>query len=206
MLSGCVQDRWFREVNEATIRVLARNGWRVLVPRRPGVLRRAPGAQRTAGHRPAPGATQRGGLRRRGSRRGQRGGVRRPHARLRRPRGRPRAAGPRPDGVPVRGGADLGTERRRPGDGRLPRRLPCPARPARSGGAEGAATAGPRDGGRRDRERRPLLRRRRALQRHRARDVAAPHAREGRSRSGHRRCDRRERESRVHAATPCGPA
>ena len=33
MLSGCVQDRWFREVNEATIRVLARNGWRVLVPR-----------------------------------------------------------------------------------------------------------------------------------------------------------------------------
>ena len=33
ILSGCVQDRWFREVNEATIRVLARNGWRVLVPR-----------------------------------------------------------------------------------------------------------------------------------------------------------------------------
>jgi len=33
LLSGCVQDRWFREVNEATIRVLSRNGWRVLVPR-----------------------------------------------------------------------------------------------------------------------------------------------------------------------------
>jgi glycolate oxidase iron-sulfur subunit len=33
MLSGCVQDRWFREVNRATIRVLARNGWRVVVPR-----------------------------------------------------------------------------------------------------------------------------------------------------------------------------
>ncbi len=33
MLSGCVQDRWFREVNLATIRVLARNGWRVTVPR-----------------------------------------------------------------------------------------------------------------------------------------------------------------------------
>jgi glycolate oxidase iron-sulfur subunit len=33
VLSGCVQDRWFRDVNEATIRVLARNGWRVLVPR-----------------------------------------------------------------------------------------------------------------------------------------------------------------------------
>lgn len=33
MLSGCVQDRWFRGVNVATIRVLARNGWRVTVPR-----------------------------------------------------------------------------------------------------------------------------------------------------------------------------
>jgi glycolate oxidase iron-sulfur subunit len=33
LLSGCVQDRWFRRVNEATIRVLSRNGWRVVVPR-----------------------------------------------------------------------------------------------------------------------------------------------------------------------------
>ncbi len=33
MLSGCVQDRWFRDVNRATIGVLARNGWRVAVPR-----------------------------------------------------------------------------------------------------------------------------------------------------------------------------
>ncbi len=33
ILSGCVQDRWFHQVNRATIRVLARNGWRVLVPR-----------------------------------------------------------------------------------------------------------------------------------------------------------------------------
>ncbi|MGZ4110419.1 MAG: (Fe-S)-binding protein [Actinomycetota bacterium] len=33
MLAGCVQDRWFHEVNLATIRVLARNGWRVIVPR-----------------------------------------------------------------------------------------------------------------------------------------------------------------------------
>ena len=33
LLSGCVQDRWFRRVNLATIRVLARNGWRVGVPR-----------------------------------------------------------------------------------------------------------------------------------------------------------------------------
>ena len=34
LLSGCVQDRWFRDVNRATIRVLARNGWRVVVPRK----------------------------------------------------------------------------------------------------------------------------------------------------------------------------
>ncbi|MGH2680638.1 MAG: (Fe-S)-binding protein [Actinomycetota bacterium] len=33
LLSGCVQDLWFRRVNLATIRVLARNGWRVVVPR-----------------------------------------------------------------------------------------------------------------------------------------------------------------------------
>ena len=33
VLAGCVQDRWFHDVNRATIRVLARNGWRVLVPR-----------------------------------------------------------------------------------------------------------------------------------------------------------------------------
>ena len=33
LLSGCVQDRWYRPVNRATIRVLARNGWRVVVPR-----------------------------------------------------------------------------------------------------------------------------------------------------------------------------
>jgi len=32
LLAGCVQDLWFRRVNLATIRVLARNGWRVVVP------------------------------------------------------------------------------------------------------------------------------------------------------------------------------
>jgi glycolate dehydrogenase iron-sulfur subunit len=32
LLSGCVQDRWFHRVNLATIRVLAQNGWRVVVP------------------------------------------------------------------------------------------------------------------------------------------------------------------------------
>jgi glycolate dehydrogenase iron-sulfur subunit len=33
LLRGCVQDRWFRDVNLATVRVLARNGWRVEIPR-----------------------------------------------------------------------------------------------------------------------------------------------------------------------------
>ena len=33
LLAGCVQDRWFHQVNLATIRVLARTGWRVTVPR-----------------------------------------------------------------------------------------------------------------------------------------------------------------------------
>jgi glycolate oxidase iron-sulfur subunit len=32
ILTGCIQDRWFRSVNRATVRVLARNGWRVIVP------------------------------------------------------------------------------------------------------------------------------------------------------------------------------
>jgi glycolate oxidase iron-sulfur subunit len=32
VLAGCVQDRWYRPANRATIRVLARNGWRVVVP------------------------------------------------------------------------------------------------------------------------------------------------------------------------------
>jgi glycolate oxidase iron-sulfur subunit len=33
LLSGCVQDRWFHETNLATSRVLARDGWRVVIPR-----------------------------------------------------------------------------------------------------------------------------------------------------------------------------
>ncbi len=33
VLTGCVQDQWFRPANRATARVLARNGWRVVAPR-----------------------------------------------------------------------------------------------------------------------------------------------------------------------------
>jgi glycolate oxidase iron-sulfur subunit len=36
LLSGCVQDRWYRPINRATVRVLSRNGWRVVVPRNQG--------------------------------------------------------------------------------------------------------------------------------------------------------------------------
>jgi len=32
ILAGCIQDRWFRPVNRATISILSRNGWRVVVP------------------------------------------------------------------------------------------------------------------------------------------------------------------------------
>ena len=33
LLSGCAQDRWYHQVNRATIRVLNRAGWRITVPR-----------------------------------------------------------------------------------------------------------------------------------------------------------------------------
>jgi glycolate oxidase iron-sulfur subunit len=33
LLTGCAQDRWFHRANVATVRVLSRNGWRVVVPR-----------------------------------------------------------------------------------------------------------------------------------------------------------------------------
>ena len=33
LLTGCAQDRWFHAANEATVRVLTRNGWRVTAPR-----------------------------------------------------------------------------------------------------------------------------------------------------------------------------
>ena len=46
MLEGCVQRVFFRDVNEATARVLAREGCDVIVPRAPAVLRRAQRARR----------------------------------------------------------------------------------------------------------------------------------------------------------------
>ena len=36
LLTGCAQDRWYHQVNQATVRVLTRTGWRVEVPRSQG--------------------------------------------------------------------------------------------------------------------------------------------------------------------------
>ncbi len=51
VLTGCVQDQWYRPTNRATVRVLARNGWRVIAPRRQvccGALQAHNGRLRTA--------------------------------------------------------------------------------------------------------------------------------------------------------------
>ena len=85
LLSGCVQDRWFRGVNLATIRVLARNGWRVVVPRAQaccGALAAHNGRLDTA--RKAR-RTQPARVRRRRRRGDERGGLRRAPAAARRP-------------------------------------------------------------------------------------------------------------------------
>ena len=55
LLAGCVQDRWFHQVNLATIRVLTRAGVARHRTRRPGVLRSIGGPQRPARRRPATG-------------------------------------------------------------------------------------------------------------------------------------------------------
>jgi glycolate dehydrogenase iron-sulfur subunit len=51
ILTGCIQDQWYRSVNRATVRVLARNGWRVIAPRRQtccGAIQAHNGRLRTA--------------------------------------------------------------------------------------------------------------------------------------------------------------
>ena len=121
LLSGCVQDRWFRRVNLATIRVLARNGWRVVVPREQtccGALAAHNGHLGTARKLARKNAAA---FARRGSRRRERRRMRRAHAVLRRPgRGR-RSSRARRDGVPARRGP---RERRGLAPRAHPRRLP----------------------------------------------------------------------------------
>jgi glycolate oxidase iron-sulfur subunit len=51
ILTGCVQDQWYRSANRATVRVLSRNGWRVIAPRRQaccGAIQAHNGGLRTA--------------------------------------------------------------------------------------------------------------------------------------------------------------
>jgi glycolate oxidase iron-sulfur subunit len=51
ILTGCVQDQWYRSANRATVRVLARSGWRVIAPRRQtccGAIQAHNGGLRTA--------------------------------------------------------------------------------------------------------------------------------------------------------------
>ncbi len=124
MLTGCVQGEFFPRVNAATARVLAMEGCDVVVPREPGLLRRAVGAQRPRGGGDGVRAPHHRHLRRgrRRARRGQRGGLRLVDEGVR------RAAGRRP--VLRRAGEALRGERarrqraaRRAG----PRRRPAPA-------------------------------------------------------------------------------
>jgi glycolate oxidase iron-sulfur subunit len=51
ILTGCVQDQWYRSATRATARVLARNGWRVIAPRHQtccGAIQAHNGGLRTA--------------------------------------------------------------------------------------------------------------------------------------------------------------
>ena len=77
MLEGCVQRVFFRDVNEATARVLAAEGCDVIVPRA-AVLRRTQRARRpgTGGTGAGPSADRRFRRRRRGRHRGERGRLR----------------------------------------------------------------------------------------------------------------------------------
>ncbi len=201
VLSGCVQDRWFHEVNRATIRVLARNGWRVTVPREQrccGALGAHNGRLKTA---------------RKLARRNARAFAGVDHVIVNaagcsahmKEYGElvegTAAPGPRPDGVPggrgTVGDADSAARGRQD---RLPRRVPRAPRSAHPRTAASRAPPDPRRRHRGDRERRPVLRRRRPLQRARARDVGPADAREGRGRQGHRGPGDRERQPRLQHA------
>ncbi len=177
LLSGCVQDRWFRRVNRATIRVLARNGWRVVVPRAQtccgalaahnghldtarALARKNAAAFADADHVVVNAAGCGAHMQSYGDLvEGAALPVRDVIAFLFE-EGRPRRAGhpPRADAR------------------RVPRRVSCASR---TGDPSTAARAPERDRkprARRHPERRPLLRRRGDLQRHRAGDVRSPDA------------------------------
>ncbi len=132
-------------MNAATIRVLASNGWRVVVPDDQtccGALAAHNGHLATARKLARRNAAA---FSRRRPRRRERGRMRRPHGRVRRPGGGRRASRARRDGVPPRGGHP-----RRRGIApraharRLPRRLsraPLPGHPSSNRGSSSARSA-----------------------------------------------------------------
>ena len=166
----------------------------------PGLLRRAAGSQRATGDRTAARPQEHRRVRRRRSRGRERRRLRRAHEGLRGPRGRRLAAGARPHGVPLRrrvGPATRGCRRRH---GRLPRRVSRAPRATREGAAARGPAPDPRAHPRGDRRRRSLLRRRRSLQRDRARDVLPADAAEVGCDPGFGSDHGRERQPRLHDA------
>ena len=191
LLEGCVQALLFPEVNRATVSLLARAGYRVVVPDGQGCCgalhlhwgdraRRA-GAGPAERWPPSPDADwivdERGGLRRGAPR------LRAP------PRGRPAGGRPGRAGAGrhrAPGRAPAGPEAAARPHGDLPRALPPRARPARAGGAAGHPAGDPGAPARRARRVRPLLRLRRRLQPDGARDRGTAPRPEARPDRGHR--------------------
>ena len=174
LLEGCVQALLFPGVNRATVSLLARAGYRVIVPDGQGLLRRASSPLGRPGRGARAGPPERGRLRRRRLDRDERGGLRRGAPRLRAP---PRR---RPARVHA-GGAGAGRHRaarRAPAGseaaarphGDLPRALPPRARTARARGSAGHPARHPGAPARRALRVRLLLRVGRRLQPHGARD------------------------------------
>ncbi len=219
MLSGCVQDRWFREVNLATIRVLSRNGWRVTVPRSQvccGALSAHNGRLKTA---------------RALAKRNARAFTGADHVIVNAAGcGAHMADAIGDEALPVRdlmsflaeeglrepteaglsgGGAATGAASSTGAaahDRRVPRRMSRPACPEGARPAARAVGRHPGARGRRPRARRSVLRRGGSVQRDTARDVGRAATTEGRGGRGQRRRDRRERESRLHDAAGGRPA
>ena len=170
-------------------------------PARPALLRRAGGAQRTAGLGPQARPSQRVGVRGRGSRDRERLGLRRAHDDVRRAgrgRGAPR---PRPDGVPgrLRAGRDA-PARRSPTDAW---RITTPAtRCGRRASSSSRATCCGRSPASRSSRSRTATD---AAARPVSTTCSSPrcrgaHAGEGRSGARHGRPRRRQREPRLHDA------
>ena len=95
VLEGCVQAVLFPHVNRATVSLLARAGYRVVVPEKQGLLRSTAPSLGRPGRRPRAGSAQRGGLQGRRLDRHECRRLRRDATRLRTtPRRRPGGSGP----------------------------------------------------------------------------------------------------------------